>query len=46
MTGNVWEWTSDWFTLHPDDLESQCCVPETRASPRRSSAPRRRSRGA
>ena len=27
MTGNVWEWTSDWFTLHPDDLESQCCVP-------------------
>jgi formylglycine-generating enzyme len=27
MTGNVWEWTSDWFTLHPDEVESPCCVP-------------------
>jgi formylglycine-generating enzyme required for sulfatase activity len=28
MTGNVWEWTSDWFTSrHPDDVESPCCVP-------------------
>ncbi len=28
MTGNVWEWTSDWFTpRHSDEVESLCCVP-------------------
>ena len=28
VCGNVWEWTSDWFTSrHPDDVESSCCVP-------------------
>ena len=28
MTGNVWEWTTDWFTpRHPDDLQRPCCVP-------------------
>jgi formylglycine-generating enzyme len=32
MTGNVWEWTSDWFTpRHPDlrhpDVTSPCCAP-------------------
>ena len=28
MTGNVWEWTSDWFTTrHADEVESPCCVP-------------------
>ena len=28
MCGNVWEWTSDWFTSrHPDEVESPCCVP-------------------
>ena len=28
MCGNVWEWTSDWFTSrHPDAVESPCCVP-------------------
>ena len=28
VTGNVWEWTSDWFTQrHPDDVEHACCVP-------------------
>ena len=28
MTGNVWEWTSDWFTQrHSDEVESPCCVP-------------------
>jgi formylglycine-generating enzyme required for sulfatase activity len=27
MTGNVWEWTSDWFAQrHPDEVESPCCV--------------------
>ncbi len=29
MTGNVWEWTDDWWTSrHPDDATSACCVPE------------------
>ena len=28
MTGNTWEWTSDWFTpTHPDEVRSPCCVP-------------------
>jgi sulfatase modifying factor 1 len=28
MTGNVWEWTADFFTpRHPDEVESACCVP-------------------
>jgi formylglycine-generating enzyme required for sulfatase activity len=28
MTGNVWEWTSDWYTTrHPDAVSSPCCVP-------------------
>jgi formylglycine-generating enzyme required for sulfatase activity len=28
MCGNVWEWTSDWFTpRHPDDVASPCCAP-------------------
>jgi formylglycine-generating enzyme required for sulfatase activity len=28
MTGNVWEWTSDWFTSrHSDEVDSPCCVP-------------------
>jgi len=28
MTGNTWEWTSDWFTSnHPDEVQSPCCVP-------------------
>ncbi len=28
MTGNVWEWTSDFFTQeHAADPESPCCVP-------------------
>ena len=29
MTGNVWEWTSDWFTFrHPDAVDGPCCVPK------------------
>jgi sulfatase modifying factor 1 len=28
MCGNVWEWTTDFFTLrHPDEVERPCCVP-------------------
>lgn len=28
MIGNVWEWTSDWWsTRHPEDAPKACCVP-------------------
>ncbi len=28
MTGNVWEWTCDWYVpRHPDEVASPCCVP-------------------
>ena len=28
MTGNTWEWTTDWYTdRHPADAETPCCVP-------------------
>jgi formylglycine-generating enzyme len=28
ITGNVWEWTSDWYVpRHPDQAEHACCVP-------------------
>jgi len=28
MTGNVWEWTSDYFTPgHRDEVDKPCCVP-------------------
>ncbi len=28
MAGNVWEWTSDFFTpRHPDEVAKTCCIP-------------------
>src|SRR3954451_3661025 len=28
MTGNVWEWTTDFFSMrHPGEVESPCCIP-------------------
>ncbi len=28
MAGNVWEWTSGWYTTrHPEDADDPCCVP-------------------
>jgi formylglycine-generating enzyme len=29
MIGNVWEWTTDWYTTrHPADAPKACCIPE------------------
>jgi formylglycine-generating enzyme len=29
MTGNTWEWTTDWYTdRHPEDADKPCCVPQ------------------
>jgi sulfatase modifying factor 1 len=29
MIGNVWEWTTDWYsTRHTDDARKACCIPE------------------
>jgi formylglycine-generating enzyme len=30
MIGNVWEWTTDWYsTKHTDDAPKACCIPES-----------------
>jgi formylglycine-generating enzyme required for sulfatase activity len=29
MIGNVWEWTTDWYSSqHPADAEKPCCIPQ------------------
>jgi formylglycine-generating enzyme required for sulfatase activity len=27
MIGNVWEWTTDWYTANPVHLRKTCCMP-------------------
>ena len=32
VTGNVWEWTTDWYTpKHPDEQIKACCIPQQSA---------------
>ena len=33
MIGNVWEWTSDWYSpKHDADAQKACCIPEIRVA--------------
>ena len=34
VTGNVWEWTSDWFRADRSEDNSPCCAPPTRPGER------------
>ena len=34
VTGNVWEWTSDWYVpKHPDEQVKACCIPQNPRGP-------------
>ncbi len=34
VTGNVWEWTTDWYVpKHPDEQIKACCIPENPRGP-------------
>ncbi len=34
VTGNVWEWTSDWYVpAHPADAPKACCIPRNPLGP-------------
>lgn len=28
ITGNVWEWTDDWWSAHAPDADKPCCIPQ------------------
>lgn len=33
MIGNVWEWTTDWWSSHRPDATPACCAPTPRVNP-------------
>jgi formylglycine-generating enzyme required for sulfatase activity len=39
MIGNVWEWTTDWYTSHPRTAHACCTIPDRGESRVRSADP-------